>query len=197
MKRILALITVLLCALAADAATPKGEIIFVTESGGAANPVFDVNGTTRLGAGFWGQLYVGLDANNLQKVGVATEFNTGGANLGYLVGNPSTVGWNATESGTTMPVGDQAGVYVLRAWSGVSGSTFETASVTVGQKFGSSSPLSVSAFGGVKSNGDPSSSFPFANQHASFTLSTVAVPEPATLALGLFSAAGLLFRRRK
>ena len=178
-------------------AVPRGEIIFVTSNPGSSNFALDVDGTTRLGTGFYGQLYVGVAANDLQKVGSAVQFNTGGAALGFIAASPSTVFWNTPLNGTTMPVGDQAGFYVLRAWSGSVGSTFESASATVGAKVGSSTAFNVSQFGGITSGEGTSSAFPFANQHGSFQLSTVAVPEPATLALGLFGAAGLLFRRRK
>ena len=176
-----------------QAASPVGQIIFVTSNGGASNPVFDVGGGLA-GSSIFGQLYVGLDANNLQKVGSALNFATGGANPGFIAAS-STVTWNQTVSTTTMPVGDQAGVYVFRAWSGAS--NFETAATTVGAKIGSSATTSITAFGGVNAGGNPSSNFAFANLHNSFTLSTVAVPEPATIALGLFGAAGLIFRRRK
>ena len=197
MKKLLAILASLVVA-SEQAATPTGEIIFVTSNGGASNPVLDVVGTTRVGTGFYGQLYVGLDANNLQKVGSAVQFATGGAALGFLAASPSTVSWTSPLNSTTLPTADQAGVYVLRAWSGTVGSTFETASATVGAKIGSSTAFGIAQFGGLKADGSGSSSFPFANQHAGFTLSTVAaVPEPATLALGLFGAAGLLFRRRK
>lgn len=179
-------------------AVPRGEIIFVTSNGGASNFVLDVDGTTKVGTGFFGQLYVGLTSGDLQKVGSAVEFATGGAALGFIAASPSTVSWNSPLNGSTMPVGDQAGVYVLRAWSGTTGSTFESASTTAGSKVGSSAVVNISQFGGVTTSEGTSSAFPFANQHATFTLSTVAaVPEPATLALGLFGAAGLLFRRRK
>lgn len=196
MKKLIAICALAVASMTLSAATPKGEIIFVTSNGGGSNPVFDVGGSTPLGTGFYGQLYIGLDANNLQKVGSAVEFATGGAAAGFIAAS-ATVSWNATESGTTMPVGDQAGVYLFRAWSGTVGSTYETASATVGAKIGSSAATSIAGFGGVNTGGNPSSNFPFANVHSSFTLSTVAVPEPATIALGLFGAAGLLIRRRK
>ena len=181
----------------AHAAVPRGEIIFVTSNQGSSNFILDVDGTTKVGTGFFGQLYVGVNSVNLQKVGSAVEFGTGGAALGFIAASPSTVSWNTPLNGTTMPVGDGAGVYVLRAWSGAGGSTFESASTTVGAKIGSSTAFNVLQFGGVTANDGTSSAFPFANQHAGFTLSTVAVPEPATLALGLFGAAGLFIRRRK
>lgn len=197
MKKIASLLILAFMSVALQAAlTPRGEIVFVTDDGGSGNPVFDVNGTTRLGSGFYGQLYVGLAANSLQAVGSAIEFGTGGAGLGFLAA-PATVFWNSPLNATTMPVGDQAGVYVLRAWSGSAGSTFESASSTVGAKVGSSTVQNVTGFGGVNASGNPSGNFAFANTHASFSLSTVAVPEPTTLALGLFGAAGLLIRRRK
>lgn len=197
MKKFLAILASLVVVNVYGATTvPSGEIVFVTSNGGGSNPVLDVGGLTRVGTGFYGQLYVGLDGNNLQKVGTAIEFNTGGAALGFIAA-PTTVAWNTPLGGTTMPVGGQGGVYVLRAWSGVGGSTFETASVTVGAKVGSTSPFAITEFGGVKADLSVSSAFPFANQHGSLILSTVAVPEPTTVALGLFGAAGLLFRRRK
>ena len=196
MKKLLTVLATLVV-LNTYAAVPRGEIIFVTANGLSSNFALDVDGTTRLGTGFYGQLYVGVAADNLQKVGSAVQFNTGGAALGFIAASDSTVFWNTPLNGTTMPVGDQAGFYALRAWSGSVGSTFESASATLGAKIGSSTATNVSQFGGITSSEGGSSSFPFANAHLSFQLSTVAVPEPATLALGLFGAAGLLFRRRK
>jgi len=197
MKKLLTVLaTLVVLNTYAQLAVPRGEIVFVTPNSASSNFALDVDGTTRLGTGFYGQLYVGVAADNLQKVGSAVQFNTGGAALGFIAASDSTVFWNTPLNGTTMPVGDQAGFYALRAWSGSVGSTFESASATLGAKIGSSTATNA-VFGGITSSGGFSSSFPLANAHLSFQLSTVAVPEPATLALGLFGAAGMLFRRRK
>ena len=180
----------LFCAAAVSvqsAQTPAGQIFFVTSNAGS-NPVFDVNGTTPLGTGFFGQLYVGSTAGSLQAVGTPLQFSVNNAGAGFIADPSTGVTWAQTLNSTSMPVGGQAGVYVLRAWAGSVGSTFETASVT-----GSSAATSVASFGGVDGTGTPVFNFPIANGHASFAL----VPEPATMALGLFGAAGLLFRRRK
>ena len=186
MKKALVLIASLLAF--SVQATPNGQMFFVTANGGSSNPVFDSDGTTRLGTGFFGQLYVGVDANNLQKVGSALEFSVNNAGLGFIADSGTGVTWLQTVNSTTMPVGGQPGGYVLRAWQGASGSTFETA-----LKTGSSSFVSIPAFGGNDTGNSPTANFPIANLHSSFAL----VPEPATVALGLFGAAGMLFRRRK
>jgi len=159
--------------------------------------VLDVDGSTRVGSGFWGQLYVGVNSGSLQKVGGPLEFASNSAGLGFIADPGTGVVWAQTVNSTTMPIGGGAGGYVLRAWSGGVGSTFETASVTVGAKVGSSAFTSVPAFGGNDALNTPTSNFPISNTHGGFQLSTVAVPEPATIALGLFGAAGLFIRRRK
>jgi hypothetical protein len=199
MKTLIASLALVLV-VAAQAAAPNGQIFFVTSNTGNAsgsNPVLDVDGTTKLGTGFYGQLYVGLNSGSLQAVGSPLQFSVNSAGLGFIADPSTGVTWLQTVNSTTMPVGGQAGGYVFRAWSGGVGSTFESASATVGAKVGSSAFTSVSAFGGNDTGGSPTSNFPLANTHAGFQLSTVAVPEPATIALGLFGAAGLLIRRRK
>lgn len=182
------------------AASPNGQIFFVTSNTGdstGSNPVFDVNGTTKLGTGFYGQLYIGVNAGSLQAVGTPLEFSVNSAGAGFIADPSTGVTWSQTVNGTTLPVGGQAGGYVFRAWSGSVGSTFETASATPGAKTGSSAFAAVGAFGGNDTGGSPTANFPLANLHASFQLSTVSVPEPATIALGFFGAAGMLIRRRK
>jgi hypothetical protein len=182
---------------AQGAAAPSGQITFVTDNGSSSNFVLDTDNSTRLtGSGFWGQLYVGLDIASIQAVGVATEFGANGAGAGFLVGNPVGVTWSGTVNSVAMPVGDQSGVYVLRAWAGAVGSTYENALVR-GQSGVVNNVLvgNQVTFGGIKPNGDPAGSFAFSNAHGSFALA--AVPEPATIALGIFGAAGLLIRRRK
>lgn len=186
----------LICAslVACYALTAKADyqLNFVTANGGSSNPVFDVDGSTRLNTAFLGQLYAGANSGSLVAIGSAVQFGTvggtpnAGAN-GFIIGS--------TVTGTSASlIGGSAGVYQLRAWTG--GATYEIAAATVGAKIGSSSVQNVT-FGGTPASG-PAILPPDSSLHASFTLSTVAaVPEPATLALGLFGAAGLIFRRRK
>lgn len=85
--------------------------------------------------------------------------------------------------------GGGAGFYQMRAWVG--GATFSDAANT---KKGSSAVTGIT-FGGTPLAGGTAIASPDLNLHASFAV--VTVPEPATLALGLFGAAGLFIRRRK
>jgi len=157
----------------------------------ATNPVFDTDGSTLLQGvnGFVGQLYAGTSAGSLAAIGSSVAFlnGTSSTGAGSISGGTAT-GVNAGITSTT------SGFYQLRVWNTANGSTYEAASAVVGAKIGSSTVHSINL------NGYASGTPPLpetANLHPSFSLTTVAVPEPATLALGLFGAAGLLFRRRK
>jgi hypothetical protein len=158
------------------------------------NPVFDSDGTTKLlgSAGWVGQLYVQIGAGAFSAVGNSVSFLNGGA-AGFITGGalPDITVDNDAVTATT------AGAYQLRVWNTANGSTFEAASAVAGAKFGSSPTVNVSILGYINSPGNPNNQtappgYPTANGFASF-----AVPEPATIALGLFGAAGLLIRRRK
>lgn len=85
--------------------------------------------------------------------------------------------------------GGSAGFYQVRAWTG--GSSFSDVANT---KVGSSAVTGIT-FGGTPIGGGTAIAPPDLNLHSSFAIT--AVPEPATIALGLFGAAGLLARRRK
>lgn len=186
----------LLCAaavLAVGALDAKADyqLNFVTANGVSGNPVFDVDGTTRLDSSFLGQIYAGADAQSLVAVGSAVQFGTVGgtpnaAANGFIIGN--TV---SATSGSLF--GGSAGVYQLRAWTGAA--TYEAATSTLGAKIGSSTVQSVT-FGGTPNGGGAPLTPPDVSLHGSFAVTTV-VPEPATIALGIFGAAGLLVRRRK
>ena len=158
------------------------------------NPVFDTDGSTLLRGpnGFVGQLYAGTSAGSLAAIGNSAAF-LNGTTLG--TGGGSISGGTATgvDAGITSAT---SGFYQLRVWNTANGSTYEAASAVVGAKIGSSTVQSVT-LQGYAIGATPPVSFPTANLHSSFSLTTVAVPEPATLALGLFGAAGMLFRRRK
>ncbi len=87
--------------------------------------------------------------------------------------------------------GGSAGFYQMRAWTG--GATFADGANT---KVGTSAVTAIT-FGGTPLAGGAAIPSPDLNLHSSFAITTVSVPEPTTIALGLFGAAGLLARRRK
>lgn len=166
------------------------QVTFNTANDGLTNPVFDVDGTTPLATSFFGQIYAGTSLGSLSAIGSAVQFGTvggvanSGAN-GFIINNVVTA-TSAITHGTTI-------VYQLRAWTGAA--TYELAAVTPGAKIGSSSPLTGN---NIIVQGPPSlTTPPNTSLHGSFALTSVVVPEPATIALGLFGAAGLLVRRRK
>lgn len=158
------------------------------------NPVFDTDGVTKLqgSANYVGQLYVQVGAGSFTAVGSPVAFLNSGA-AGFITGGatPDITVADASVLTTT------SGAYQLRVWNTANGSTYEAAAATVGAKVGVSSSISVSLLGYNPATQTAPPGYPTANGFASFSLSTVAVPEPATIALGLFGAAGLLIRRRK
>jgi hypothetical protein len=177
-------------ALMASAIVSKADyqVTFNTANDTTSNFVVDVDGTTKLDSSFLGQIYAGADAGSLVAIGSALQFGTVGGSVnsaanGFIINNIISSGTSAIAPGT-------AAVYQLRAWKGAA--TYEAALVTVGAKVGSSASTSITVQGPPSLTTPPNTSL-----HAGFQLSTVAVPEPATIALGLFGAAGLLIRRRK
>ena len=192
------ILTGLLACSYALTASADYEIKFLTGNGSLSNPVFDVGGSTGnsasflSGSAFLGQLYVGANANSLGAIGTGQSFLNGGG-AGFI--NQSGV---LTINSATLNPGSSA-VYQLRVWEASQGASYEIASGVIGAKIGSSAVTAVTLGGtvpGVGGNPDTLLSAQ-ANLHSAFGLTTVAVPEPATLALGLFGAAGMLFRRRK
>ena len=188
-KSIVCTALVALCAMTAKA---DYQLNFATANSGSSNPVFDVDGTTKLDSTFFGQIYAGANAGSLVAVGSAVQFGT--------VGGTPIAGANGFIIGTSVSAtsgslfGGSSGVYQLRAWTGAA--TYELASTTVGAKIGSSAVQNIT-FGGTPNGGGAPITPPDVNLHNSFALTSVAVPEPATIALGLFGAAGLFIRRRK
>lgn len=181
--------SLILAALLGVALSAKAnfDVTFNTANGTLSNPVFDVNGTTTLDATFFGQIYAGANVGSLVAIGNAVQFGTVGGTVnaganGFIINNTVTT-VSSINSGDTI-------VYQLRAWTGAA--TYELASVTPGAKIGNSATTSITV------GGPPSlSTAPNTSLHSSFALTAVSVPEPATIALGIFGAAGLLARRRK
>lgn len=179
------LLSILVAGYSVCSSFGQGALIFSNLGSGVSNsivnaPFFDVDGVTKLaGTSFSTQLYYGA-AGTLEGALVNTgaptvNFNTG-VFAGYFSSTPSV-------TLTGVAVGATAAVQ-FRAWDNRTGTTWETATVR-----GQSSVLT------TPSLGDPlnAASLPVVSSLASVTL----VPEPATIALGIFGAAGLLIRRRK
>jgi hypothetical protein len=188
MKRLL--IAALVAGYSVCSSFGQGALIFSNLGSGANGsniavnqaPFFDVDGTTKLtGTSFSAQLYYGaLGAleNALVNTGAPiVNFNSGGF-AGYFSAQPTVTLTGVAAIGATATV-------QFRAWDNRTGSTWETATIR-----GKSALLTTPALG------DPlnAASLPVVSTLGSVTL---AVPEPATIALGLFGAAGLLIRRRK
>jgi len=173
----------------AVSAKADAQLTFFTFGGGT---VFDVNGTTALDSNFKGQIYAGTSAGSLTAYSPIAQFGFVGGNA-----NASFNGFIADGSTITLTgLNPGAGFYQLKAWQSSAGSTFEAASLVAGAKVGSSAVTAIT-FGGTPVGGGTGTPGPNTSTFASFSLSTVAVPEPATIALGLFGAAGLFIRRRK
>ena len=192
------ILTGLLACSYALTASANYEIKFLSGNGFLSNPVFDVGGSALnsasflSGSAFLGQLYVGANAGSLGAIGTAQSFLTG-SGAGFI--NQSGV---LSITDATLNPGSSA-VYQLRVWEASKGASHEIASGVIGAKIGSSAVTAIALGGTVPGGGaNPDTLLSAqANLHSAFGLTTVAVPEPATLALGLFGAAGMLFRRRK
>lgn len=178
------LVTLAVCLVSGLTAWAQGTIVFANAAPGVNAPVFDVDGTTRLAAGYVADLWYGPagiaagDVNNagLISLGLAVPFRTG-ASAGYFLGGTQTF-----PAGTTGPASLQ-----VRAWRLADGATWAAASLV-----GSSGKSQVIQAVLVNSPTPPNNLVGL----ASFNL--VPVPEPSTFALGALGLAGLvLFRRRK
>jgi len=193
MKRILG---VTVAVLATVGAMAQGTVNFANLGAGVNAPIFDVDNTTKLGAGFSAQLWAGATAGSLAAVSAPISFSTSVAGV-FLGGSTVVPG---------VPTGSPA-FYQVRVWN--SGGGFATwgdaiTAATGGNaaaKFGFnginySNPLAPAATilqtpnlgGGVIVP-------PNLTSLTSFHL--VQVPEPSVIALGILGAGALLLRRRK
>jgi len=181
-------------AMLAMVSTTKASINMNAFTFNSGNPstlgaVFiDTVGGTPAGSTVKVDFLFGATAGNLDhSSGVFTLVT---ANQGFLNDSPFAV-TTLTAGGAATLFGGQSGFYQMRAWTG--GATFSDVANT---KTGSSAVTGVS-FGGLNSAGTQTFGPVDLNLHANFAITSVVVPEPATIALGLFGAAGLLIRRRK
>jgi hypothetical protein len=100
---------------------------------GVNAPIYDVDGKTPLGPGFFAQLYAGpVGSTSLQAVGSPVQFVKG-----YFFGGSVAVPGVA---------GGEIAVVQVRAWRALDGSTFETAN-HFGGHVGTSAVLTLSALG--------------------------------------------------
>lgn len=147
-------------------------------------PIFDTNGSTLLaGSGFSVQLFygaVGASDGQLVALGSPINFLTGGFS-GYFSGG--------TVSIPGFAVGTQIQIQI-RAWNNASGTITSYDAATIK---GASTSFVSQALGDSLTP----STIPVMNGLTSFQLSTAAVPEPTTIALGVIGGLGLLARRRR
>lgn len=176
--------------VAASALTAKADYsiqIATTTSGTSPNAVFDVDGVTKVDNTFFGQIAVnGTFLDNIFTFGQNGATPVSALN-GYLSAGTLPV------TSATLFGGSTAAVQ-LYAFKGAA--NYAAATTTIGAKIGSSASAINVTLGGLNQAGDTAFTVPNLAAMPGFTLSTV-VPEPATIALGLFGAAGLLIRRRK
>jgi len=145
-----------------------GQIFFDTVGGTVADSTVKVD------------VLFGSTANNLSLS--SSVFSIVNGAQGFLNVGTINVASGALGGGNT-------GFYQVRAWTG--GTSFaDVANTKTGQ-----SAVTAITFGGTPIGGGTAIAPPDLNLHGSFAI--VAVPEPATIALGLFGAAGLFIRRRK
>ena len=182
-------------------AKADAQLTFITAPGSwspgsplpATGAVFDVNGTTGLDSTFEGQVYAGTSSGSLTKLGNPGVFGSAGGSPNSLFNGLIFDGSTLTLTG----VNPGAGFYQLKVWQISAGSSYEVASTVAGSKAGTSAITAIT-FGGTPVGGGTGTPAPNVDNFTSFSVATVAaVPEPTTLALGLFGAAGLLIRRRK
>lgn len=168
--------------------TTRGIVWFDTV--GTMN--YDVSGNPANVVGFLGTSAVKVDFlfSFNGNTAISQTYSLDANGTGAYTGPFGSVSGRATESiASTTLFGGQSGTYQVRAWTG--GSSFSDAANT---KVGISSSTAM-IFGGLDALGQNNVAPSSVNNFNSFAIASV--PEPATVALGLFGAAGLLFRRRK
>ena len=181
LKQTLLIGSVLLAVSNAEANISQNAVTFNLNNASLGQVFFDTVGTGAFADNTVSAQFFFGNSNSrgalTESSGVLTFVN---GNQGFLNGAP----FNVTSA---VVVGGTAGFYQMRAWTG--GSSFDNATLKRGE-----SGITAISFSGLTGGG---TSLPPTdiNLHSSFAITTV--PDPATVALGLFGAAGLLFRRRK
>jgi len=182
MKKYIA-IAVALAALGTASARAQGSFSFVNGSPTVDAPIREVNnGAFLVGSAYKATYYWGApgtsDASTLTAGTTSQTFDPSDA--GYFYG--PTVNLSAASTSTV--------TLQVRAWRVSDGATWAAASQVAGAHVGQGNLIQVALATGQ----NPPTPL---NGLQGFSLTTVAGPEPATIALGLMGASALFIRRRK
>lgn len=181
LKSAIAIASVIFAVASAKANITQNAVTFNLNNANLGQVFFDTVGTGAFADNTVSAQFFFGNSNSRSALTEASQlFIFENENEGFLNG-----GLVALTSGVV--VGGNKGFYQMRAWTG--GSSFDTATLKRGE-----SDITEITFSGLTASG---TSLPPTdlNLHPSFAI--VTVPEPATIALGLFGAAGLFIRRRK
>jgi len=173
MKRILIAVVGI---VASASVLGQGALNFSTV-GVAASTVYDVDGTTKLGADYQATLLIGKDCSSLAPV-TTTLFKTGSF-LGQVNAGAQSTG---TDWGATV-------FYKIQVWK-VGSMDFATASKTPGEHVGESACYSILLPSPPPNPTPPKTTFTVA-------MSVVPIPEPSAIALGVLGGLGLFLLRRR
>jgi hypothetical protein len=191
-KKILALVVL---ASVSTVAFAQGTVNFATAALGTTAQVFAPGGGLATGSAYMAQLFAApgtvTDASQLVAVGVPVGFRSG-VNAGYVQQSGNNLFGGSTVDPVVIITAAAAGGPVtvqLRAWDATS-STYAAALTK-----GASALLTLASTGNP--NGSPPGTPADLTGLTGFTMTTVSVPEPTTLALVLLGGAALLIRRRK
>jgi len=183
LKSAIAIASVIFAVASAKANITQNAVTFNLNNANLGQVFFDTVGTGAVADNtVSAQFFFGNSNSRAALTESSQVFTFVNGNQGFLNGAPFTVT-------SSVVIGGTAGFYQMRAWVG--GSSYDTATGKRGE-----SAITGITFAGLTAG---STSLPPTdlNLHGAFAITTVAVPEPATIALGLFGPAGLLVRRRK
>ena len=171
-----------LAAMICMSALPQGMVIFSNWGAGANAPVFDTDGTTKLGSAFEADLYWApgtvTDSTLLTALNQPAVFGLGPPGSGYFTGGVRNIPYVGIVTAQ------------VRVWDIASGGSWEQASTVPNARIGESALFSQTVLTG---GGSPPYTL---DNMPSFSLRLVTVPEPSAIALaGLGPAVMLVLRR--